>query len=179
MLPRGRVWLDVGHTAAVGAVDTTCAGGVGYIENGMIEDVEGLELELTFDAFLDRNVLQDGSVRHVLTGTGEGVAADVAEGSKGGATEWARPSADRSRRGCEVLDRMCDGVKSARFECEGSTSFVGAAIAAAAGPVEVVIEVLIETALGVGRCETRTTLPSGSTTNAVASDEIVHETTAV
>src|SRR5258705_10828158 len=97
MLPRGRVWLDVGHTAAVGAVDTTCAGGIGYIEHGMVEDVEGLELELTFDAFLDRNILQDRSVRHVLTGTDERVAANIAESCEGRATEWARTCADWSR----------------------------------------------------------------------------------
>ncbi len=39
-----------------------------YVERGMIEDVEGLELELTLYVLLYRDVLQECSVRHVLTG---------------------------------------------------------------------------------------------------------------
>ena len=62
----------------------------------MVEDVEDLELELTFYALLYWNVLQDGSIRHVLTRTDEGVTADVAEGGEGGTSERTRPSADWS-----------------------------------------------------------------------------------
>ena len=95
-MPHGNVCVDVSDNTPVGAVDAACAGGVRYIEHGMVEDVEGLELELTSDALFDRNVLQDGSVRHVLAGTGEGVAANVAKSCEGRATEWARPCTNRS-----------------------------------------------------------------------------------
>ena len=105
----------------------------------MIEDVEGLELKLAFDALLDRYVLQDGCIGNVLARSGEGIAPDVAEGCKGGTPEGARSSADRSRRRCEVLDRMRDGVQPACMEREGSASFVGTAVAAAAGSIEVVV----------------------------------------
>ena len=74
---------------------------------------------------------------------------------------------------------MSNRVQTASLECEGSGSYVGTAVAAAAGSVEVVIEILIEAALGVGRCETRTGLPDGRAAEAVAANEIVHKTTAM
>ena len=82
-LPHGDVGIDVGDNAAVGAVYAACPGGVRQIEYRMVEDVKGLELELAFYALSYRNVLQEGGVRHVLIWTGEGIAADVAEGREG------------------------------------------------------------------------------------------------
>ena len=103
-LSHGNVRVDVGDDTAGGAVYAACAGGVWYIEGGMVEDVEGLKLELTSYALLYRAVLQEDRVRHVLTRTGEGVAANVAEGCECGAPEWTGISADGSGRRREVLD---------------------------------------------------------------------------
>src|SRR5258708_7610449 len=88
-LPHGNVRVDVGDDTAIGAIYTACAGGVGYIEHRMVEYVEGLELELTLYALLYRDVLQEGSVRRVLTRTRERIATDVAEGCKGRTAEGA------------------------------------------------------------------------------------------
>jgi hypothetical protein len=54
-----------------------------------VEDVEGLELELTSHGFGYGNILQERGIGHVLTWTGKGIAADVAEGREGRTTEGA------------------------------------------------------------------------------------------
>ena len=71
------------------------------------------------------------------------------------------------------------GLSRTGAECEGPASFVGATVAAATRSIEVVIEVLVLPALGVGWCETRTALPGGSAAEAVAANKIVHEPAAV
>src|ERR1700727_2414694 len=96
-LPHGNVGVDVGDDAAVGAVHTAGAGGVGYVKYGVVEDVEGLELELAFYALSYRNVLQEGGIRHVLIWTGEGIAADVAEGREGRTAKGALTCGDGGR----------------------------------------------------------------------------------
>ena len=74
---------------------------------------------------------------------------------------------------------MRNRVQTACFECEGSASYVGTAVGATAGPVEVVVEVLIQAALSVSRREARTGLPDGRAAEAVAADQVIHKTSAV
>ena len=95
-LSHGNIWIDVGDDAAVGAVNTARSGGIGYVECRVIEDVEGLELELAFYRLGYWDVLQERGIGHVLAWAGEGVAADVAEGCEGRTAEWAGTGADRS-----------------------------------------------------------------------------------
>ena len=79
-----------------GAVDDWVRGG----EVGVVEDVEELGAELGADAFGDLGGFDEGEVQVDEAGAGEGVAAEVADGSGG----WGEEGG-----GVEVLAWGCPG----------------------------------------------------------------------
>jgi len=79
----------------------------------MVEDVEGLKLELTFDGLCDVEVLEDRRIREVIGGATEVVATDVADGSKGRTGEGAGGGsiACEGRNRCEDAAAVGDGIE--------------------------------------------------------------------
>ncbi len=73
---------------------------VGCGEVGAVEDVEELGAELGADAFGDLGGLEEGKVEVAESGAGEGVAAEIADGSVGGCQEGG---------GVEELAAECRG----------------------------------------------------------------------
>ena len=81
----------------------------------MIEDVEELGAELGADAFGDLGGLEKREVEVDEVGAGEGVAAEVADGSRGGCEEGRRIEVLGGGSGVEVafeagVDVGADGV---------------------------------------------------------------------
>ena len=78
------------------AVDTRTVSLIAFgwnSQRGMIENIERLEIKLALHSFGDREVLNQGRIRHELTRSDERIATDVAELAKRWSGEWPRARA--------------------------------------------------------------------------------------
>src|ERR1700678_534620 len=145
----------------------------------MVEDVEGLKLELPLHTLRHFEVFEQGSIREVVRGSAEAVSTDVSDCSERGTNERPGLCSVRCKRGDRSKDSPAarDGIESSYTLNEASPGAVEVgvrtAIAGGARASRVAVDVLILSALLVGWRKGEAALPGCSACDLPPADCVV------